>query len=62
MYKNCSGRYKNIMECITHGSDEAVGEGCSKTAGSDVPRCRIGIQFIEARRIVGGRASPLHVE
>jgi hypothetical protein len=35
MHKNCSGWYKNIMECITHGSDETVGEGCSKTTGSE---------------------------
>jgi hypothetical protein len=35
MHKNCCGRHKNIMECITHGLDEVVVVGCLKAAGSE---------------------------
>jgi hypothetical protein len=35
MYKNCSGWHKNIMECITHGSDETIVRGCPKATGSE---------------------------
>jgi hypothetical protein len=33
MHKNCSGRHKNIIGCITHGSDDIVIGVCPKATG-----------------------------